>query len=313
MNWSMLNAPEQVVLRELGLRDGLQLTRSYPDTPTKLEWIYTAYAAGVRNIEVGSFLPVKNFPQFADIRSLITAVSVLDDACASALTLNEQAIDDALTTEVGEIVISISATEEHCQANIRRSQSAAVELIRYAVRAREASSRSPLITVAISVAFGCSIAGDVDPSEVIRLSVVCAGAGADRIAVADTVGYAGPRQVFEMCKSLLPILDSVPLVIHLHDTRGTGIANAYAALEAGVRILDGTIAGLGGCPFAPGATGNVVFEDLVYLCERCGFATGIDLELLMNVRPILEKSLGEETLNGALAQAGVPGINWRTN
>ena len=304
---------DEVTLRELGLRDGLQLTKSWPGTNSKIDWIARAHAAGVRHFEVGSFLPPSRFPQFADIRELIGAVREFDSAFSSALTLNERAIRDSLKTGVDEIVISVSATEEHSQANIGRSRESAVELIRLAVAERAAAGSELVVAAAISMAFGCSIAGDVRPRDVVDLVEKCLRAGADVIGVADTVGYAGPRQVANLCNEVLAALGSIPMIVHLHDTRGTGIANAYAALQSGVRILDGTLAGLGGCPFAPGATGNVVFEDLVFLCERCGFPTGIDIDRLVEARSIIVAEMPGEKLHGALASAGVPqNIAWKS-
>ena len=312
MNANGNEVPEQVTLRELSLRDGLQQTSSWPATEQKITVIRRAYEAGVREFEVGSFLPAARYPQFADVRKLIDAVAELPGATSATLTMNERAVQDALETPVGEMVISISATEEHSRANIRRSREEAIGLVRSAAEARERTSRSPRILAAISMVFGCSISGEVAPSEVERIIAACKAAGADAVAIADTVGYAGPAQVREMTERAVAVLEGAPLVVHLHDTRGMGIANAAAALAAGARILDGTLGGLGGCPFAPGATGNVAFEDLVYLCERNGFATGIDLAGLIAARKVLAESLPGENLHGALARAGAPAnIHWR--
>ena len=151
---------------------------------------------------------------------------------------------------------------------------------------RDASAHKPVVNSAISMALGCSIVGAVDPKEVLLLTEKLFEAGVDMVAIADTVGYAGPKQVGELTAAAVKIAGSKPICIHLHDTRGMGIANASAALDAGARVLDGSLGGLGGCPFAPGATGNVVFEDLVFLCESKGFATGIDIEKLVAVRDI---------------------------
>lgn len=308
-----LYPPGQVHLRELGLRDGLQLTKAWPDTGSKIDWINAVHVAGVRHIEVGSFLPPARFPQFSDIRLLVEAVSQLPSMNSSALTLNERAVADALETSVDEIVIAVSATEEHCLANIKKTRAQALDLVRNAVRLRDSSTRKPVVNSAISVAFGCSIAGEVTRRDVLRLVDQCLDAGSDVIGIADTVGFAGPSQVAALCDDLLPRISDTPLIIHLHDTRGTGIANAYAAIQAGVRILDGTLGGLGGCPFAPGATGNVVFEDLVFLCERIGLPTGIDLNNLVEARKILSRSMPDEQLLGAIAVAGAPStIEWRT-
>src|SRR5438309_10098023 len=156
------------------------------------------------------------------------------------------------------------------------------------------------------MALGCSITGEVDPNEVIRLAGKLYEAGVDVVAVADTVGYAGPKAVGELTAAVVGIAGSKPICIHLHDTRGMGIANASAALDAGARVLDGSLGGLGGCPFAPGATGNVVFEDLVFLCESKGFKTGIDIEKLVAVRGILKSEMPGEALYGGLARAGLP-------
>ncbi len=158
------------------------------------------------------------------------------------------------------------------------------------------------------MALGCSIAGPVNPAEVIKLAEKCLEAGVDFVAVADTVGYAGPKQVGELTKAIVKMSGAKPVCVHLHDTRGMGIANASAALDAGARILDGSLGGLGGCPFAPGATGNVVFEDLVFLCESKGFDTGIDIEKLIAVRSILRSEMPNEALYGGLARAGLPDI-----
>jgi len=295
-----------VSLRELGLRDGLQMTRTHPTTHQKIEWIQIAYDAGVRHLEVGSFLPPDRYPQFADIRDLIAHIEGLTGCHSSALALNERGVDDALATPLDEIVLTISATEAHSLANIRKTRDEALALLRYAHTARQAAPRSLRLVAAIPMAFGCSIAGPVPPADVIRLASACLAAGADAIGIADTVGYAGPRQVGTLCRDLLDRIAPSPLTVHLHDTRGTGIANAYAALEEGVRSLDGTIGGLGGCPFAPGATGNVAFEDLVYLCERCGHTTGIDITALSGILAIIRSSMPDETLTGTLGPAGPP-------
>ncbi len=312
MNVLALYPEDRITLRELGLRDGLQMTSSWPGTVAKLEWIERACGAGVRNIEVGSFLPEARFPQFADVRQLIERVDEIPDAFSSALTLNERAVDDALATAVSEIVVVVSATEAHSRSNVNRSRESAIELLRYARAGRDANGSGPVIAAAVSVAFGCPFEGDVKPEAVMRVVDRCLGAGAEVISLADTVGVAGPRQITELLGLVTPGVGDVPVVIHLHDTRGTGIANAYAAIDAGVRVLDGTIGGLGGCPFAPGATGNVVFEDLVYLCERSGFSTGIDLARLIGIRSILEREMPGENLFGTIARAGTPeSISWK--
>ena len=304
--------PERISLREIGLRDGLQLVRQFPSTADKQAWILRAQACGVRHFEVGSFLPVQRVPQFADVRNLIATIDTLDNTWSAALALNERGIEDALQTPVNEVVCVVSATEAHSQANMRRSRAQSLELVRHAVRLRDQYGHQAVISVGISMAFGCSIAGVVSQPDVLKLAESCLEAGADVLGVADTVGFVGPAQVGSLTAQLTRLCGTVPLNVHLHDTRGMAIANAAAALDNGARILDGSLGGLGGCPHAPGASGNIVFEDLVYLCESMGFATGIDLEALLPVRDILTQSMPDEPLYGALARAGVPKtVPWR--
>jgi hydroxymethylglutaryl-CoA lyase len=296
----------RVSLREVGLRDGLQLVKKFPSTSAKQRWIREEYAAGVRHFEVGSFLPAKTFPQFVDVGEIIETVAALPGAHGMALALNERGVNEALASGVGEIASVVSATEEHSQANANRSRDAAIANVRRLCELRDASAHKPIVHAAISMALGCSIAGAVDPNEVIRLVARCFEAGVDSVGIADTVGYAGPKQVGDLTKAAVRVAGSKPICVHLHDTRGMGIANASAALDEGARILDGSLGGLGGCPFAPGATGNVVFEDLVFLCESKGFATGIDIEKLIAVRAILRSEMPNEQLYGGLARAGLP-------
>jgi hydroxymethylglutaryl-CoA lyase len=296
----------RVILREVGLRDGLQLVKTFPSTDAKRHWIRDEYAAGVRHFEVGSFLPAKTFPQFADVRDMVQTVALLPGAHGVALALNERGVNEALASGVAEIASVVSATEEHSQANANRSREAAIANVRRLCELRDASAHKPIVHAAISMALGCSISGEVDPKEVLRLVEKCFEAGVDVVGIADTVGYAGPKHVGDLTGAAVRLAGAKPICIHLHDTRGMGIANASAALDAGARILDGSLGGLGGCPFAPGATGNVVFEDLVFLCESKGFATGIDIEKLIAVRQILRKEMPNEPLYGGLARAGLP-------
>lgn len=304
---------DRVNLREVGLRDGLQLVRTWPSTAEKRDWLEREHAAGVRHFEVGSFLPASRMPQFGDVVAMIDAVAALGGSRSAALALNERGAVDALETHVDEIVCVVSATEEHSQANMRRSRDDAIGLVRTVARTRDELGHKALVNVGISMAFGCSIAGKVEEVEVLRLAEACLEVGADVVGIADTVGFAGPRQVTELVSDMHRLVGGGGFIVHLHDTRGMGIANASAALDAGCRILDGSLGGLGGCPFAPGATGNVVFEDLVYLCETKGFATGIDLAALVAVRSIPEQAMPGESFYGGIARAGPPAtLDWRT-
>ncbi len=303
---------DRVTLREVGLRDGLQISRGFPPTERKIEWLRKEHASGVRTFELGSFLPAARFPQFADLSALIEASKALPGARSAALALNERGLEDALASGVDEIVCVVSATEEHSRANARRSRDEAVALVARADAMRKAAGGAAALNAGIAMSFGCSIAGAVDPDEVLRLAGRLYEAGADVVGVADTVGYAGPRQVAALSAGMAKLAGGAPFIVHLHDTRGAGIANAAAALDAGCRVLDGALAGLGGCPFAPGATGNVAFEDLVFLCERMGFPTGIDLDALRPLRQIIAETMPEEPLYGAVGRAGPPGnMEWR--
>ena len=296
----------RVILREVGLRDGLQLVKTFPSTDAKQRWIRDEYDAGVRHFEVGSFLPAKTFPQFADVRDMVQTVASLPGAHGIALALNERGVNEGLASCVPEIASVVSATEAHSHANANRSRDSAIANVRRLCDLRDASDHKPIVHAAISVALGCSISGPVDPNEVLRLVEKCFDAGVDVVGIADTVGYAGPKQVGDLTWAAVRLAGSKPICVHLHDTRGMGIANASAALDAGARILDGSLGGLGGCPFAPGATGNVVFEDLVFLCESKGFSTGVDIEKLIAVREILREEMPDEPLYGGLARAGLP-------
>ena len=286
----------KITLREVGLRDGLQLVKKFPSTAAKRRWVRDEYAAGVRHFEVGSFLPAKTFPQFTDVRDIIATVGSLPGAYGIALALNERGVNEALASGVAEVASVVSATEEHSQANANRSRESAIENIKRLCEMRDASAHKPVVNAAISMALGCSITGAVDPKEVLRITEKLYEIGVDMVAIADTVGYAGPKQVGELTAAAVKIAGAKPICIHLHDTRGMGIANASAALDAGARVLDGSLGGLGGCPFAPGATGNVVFEDLAFLCESKGFKTGIDIEKLVAVREILKSEMPGEAL-----------------
>src|SRR6195256_2207942 len=188
---------DRVTLREVGLRDGLQLVKSFPSTAAKQRWIRDEYASGVRQFEVGSFLPAKNFPQFADVREIVATIAALPGAHGIALALNERGVNEALASGVAEIASVVSATEEHSQANANRSREAAIANVKRLCGVRDAGACKPIVHAAISMALGCSISGEVDPKEVLRLVEKCFEAGVDVVGVADTVGYAGPKQVGE--------------------------------------------------------------------------------------------------------------------
>ncbi len=298
--------PDKVTLREVGLRDGLQMVKVYPSTAGKKAWIEGEYGAGVRHFEVGTFLPKDRYPMFADIAEIIPFVNNLPMAHSAALSPNQRGSHDALASGISEVHCVISATEEHNQANLKRSREHTLREIAEVCALRDQSAHKPLIGVGIAMSFGCSISGSVNSDDVLQLAEKCFELGADLVSIADTVGFAGPKQVARLSARLGALAGNRPFGVHLHDTRGMGMANASAALGEGVRILDASMGGLGGCPFAPNATGNIVMEDLVFLCQTSGFETGVDLEKLIKVRDVITAEMPGEHFYGSLAKAGLP-------
>lgn len=296
----------RIALREVGLRDGLQLTSSFPSTAGKKRWIAAENAAGVRYFDAGSFLSQKRHPQFADVREVVDFIDGLPGAVATVLTLNERAAADALETPAPQLDCVVSATESHSLRNVRRTRDEALGIVAAICRLRDGSAHRPVVAAGISNALGCTIEGQVDPAEVYRLAGLCLDAGADIVGIADTVGYAGPRQVADMVRTVRGMAGGRPVGVHLHNTRGLGLANASAALDEGATLLDGSLGGLGGCPAAVKATGNIVFEDLAFLCRTKGIDTGIDIERLIALRKIQAEEMPGEKFHGALEKAGLP-------
>jgi hydroxymethylglutaryl-CoA lyase len=297
--------PGRIALREVGLRDGLQLVKTWPSTAAKRDWVDREAATGVGWFETGSFLPAATFPQFADVPEIVDAVRAAG-AHGIALVLNDEGAEAAIRSGVPELSCVLSATETHNRANVRRSVAESIAFIARTCRLRDESARRPLVSATIGMSFGCSMTGAVPPADVLSIAGRLLEAGIDMVNLADTVGYAGPDQITELIAAAERLAGGRPLAVHLHDTRGLGLANAAAALDAGVCILDASLGGLGGCPFAPKATGNIVMEDLVFLSEKKGFATGIDLDRLVAVRDILRAEMPDEALFGGYARSGAP-------
>ena len=300
-----------VNLREVGLRDGLQMVKSDLSTERKIAWLHGAAAAGVREIEVTSFVPAKTFPIFADAAQVAAAANTIEGLYPSSLAVNVRGAQDALAAGMPKLSYVVSASEAHSQANVRRSSDDAAEAFAAIVGARASRGMQDTVELScgIATAFGCSIQGDVDPDRVFALAERLVALGAQEIMLADTVGYAQPAQVEAMFVQLAQVIPGVKITAHFHDTRGLGLANVTAALRAGVRGFDGSLGGLGGCPFAPGATGNVNFEDMVYMLEAMGQQTGIDIERLLHLRREIEPWLPDERFGGAIVRAGLP-KNW---
>ena len=309
MTWAGdLYPADRVVLREVGLRDGLQLVRSFPSTAQKKRWIELARLAGVRNFEIGSYLPAERYPQFADIESVATDALSQPGIFVGALALNKRGAMRALDAGISEVMFAISASEAHNLANANRSREDTLREIKEAIALCNGLEIRPVMAVAIAMSFGCSIAGKaaVGTKDVLDIAERTLKAGADMINLADTVGYGGPTEVRALVRAFRCAFGDVPLAMHFHDTRGLGLANAAMALDEGVRILDASIGGLGGCPFAPGATGNIVFEDLVFLAQTMGLATGIDPTGFAELRELMAAAMPGETLRGESHRAGLP-------
>jgi len=302
-----LNTPTApIVVREVGLRDGLQSIARVLPTEHKLEWIRGAYAAGQREIEVGSFVPARLLPQLADTAELVAYARTLPGLVTSVLVPNLKGAQRALDSGADLMLLPLSASHAHSLANLRRAPDEVVADIARIRAARDAAGSKCLIEVGMSTAFGCTIQGRVEPAEVLRLLQAVLDAGADRVGLADTVGYADPRMVRELFEASFAVAGERLGCGHFHDTRGLGIANVMAALDTGVRRFDACLAGIGGCPHAPGASGNVATEDLAYLFASMGLPTGLDIARLLALREQVAQWLQGETMHGTLWRAGLP-------
>ena len=298
--------PRQVVIREMGLRDGLQSIATVMSTRHKIEWIRAAYEAGQREIEVGSFVPPRLMPQLADTGELLAFARTLPGLQASVLVPNLKGAERAIAVEAHLMLVPLSASHAHSLANLRKTPDEELAEIARIRVARDAAGSSTLIEVGISTAFGCTLQGRVEPAEVLRLVKAVLDAGVDRVSLADTVGYADPAMVRELFELTLPVAGDRLDCGHFHDTRGLGLANVYAALELGIRRFDACLGGIGGCPHAPGASGNVATEDLAYMLASMGITTGQDFDALIALREKLAGWLAGEALHGTLWRAGLP-------
>ncbi len=302
-----MNISPTVLVREVGLRDGLQsIPRARLNTDQKLEWIREAYEAGQREIEVGSFVPAKFLPQLADTEALVAYASTMPGLVTSVLVPNLKGAERALAAGVDLMVIPLSASHAHSLANLRKTPDEVVAEVGRIRAVRDAAGVKTLIEGGVGTAFGCSIQGHVDEDEVLRLTQSLLDAGADRVSLADTVGYADPQQVKRLFEKVLQAVGDRLCCAHFHDTRGLGMANVFASYELGIRRFDACLAGIGGCPHAPGASGNVATEDVVYLFRSMGVETGQDLTRLLALRAKVAQWLDGEQLGGSIALAGLP-------
>ncbi len=288
---------------EVGPRDGLQNAHHMMPTEAKKRWIEALAAAGLEEIEVGSFVPPKLIPAMADTGEIVAHARSIAGLRVVALAPNLKGFERALEAGAHKITFPVSASRAHSLANVRMTPEQMVEEVRKCSALRQ--SDGPQIEGAVSTAFGCTMQGEVPEDDVLRIAAALAEF-CDCVALADTVGYANPAQVRRIFGRVRKEIGDKLEAAHFHNTRGLGLANALAAYEEGVRHFDSSMGGLGGCPFAPGASGNVVTEDLVFMFESMGLATGIDFARLLAAREALVNGLPEEPVYGHTPQAGLP-------
>jgi len=293
----------QVQICEVGPRDGLQNAKQMMPTETKKAWISALAAAGLNEIEVGSFVPPKLIPAMADTGEIVKHALAIPGLKVVALAPNVKGFERAREAGAHKITFPVSASHQHSVANVRMTPDQMVEEVRKAAQLR--GKDGPEIEGAVSTAFGCTMQGNVPEDEVVRIAVALAEF-CDGVALADTVGYANPAQVKRVFRRVKQEIGDKLEGAHFHNTRGLGLANALAAWEEGVRSFDSSMGGLGGCPFAPGASGNVITEDLVFMFESMGVHTGIDFDKLLAARRIMHEGVPDEPLYGHMALAGLP-------
>ncbi|NVK56248.1 MAG: hydroxymethylglutaryl-CoA lyase [Alteromonadaceae bacterium] len=299
-----------IEISEVGPRDGLQSIKPIMATADKKRWITALAAAGLPEIEVGSFVPAKILPQLADTAELVAHGRSIEGLNVAVLVPNFKGAENAVTAGAHKITIPLSVSETHSLKNVRRTHAQMLEEVRK-IRAlidNLPANERPVFEGGLSTAFGCTLEGHIPESKVIGIAEQLIKAGCDEVGISDTTGFGTPNQVTSMTKGVWAAIGKDKLTgIHLHNTRGQGLANVIAALDVGLTTIDASMAGIGGCPFAPGASGNIVTEDLVFLLEGMGLKTGIQYEKLMQARKILRESLPSEVeLYGFTPDAGLP-------
>jgi hydroxymethylglutaryl-CoA lyase len=292
----------QVHICEVGPRDGLQNAHQRMPTEAKKAWIQAIAAAGVEEIEVGSFVPPKLIPAMADTGEIVEFARAIPGIKVVALAPNLKGFQRAIEAGAHKVTFPVSASRQHSLSNVRMTPEQMVEEVR---KCTEFPHPGVEIEGAVSTAFGCTMQGEVPDDDVVRIAAALASC-CDGVALADTVGYANPAQIKRIFSRVKAEIGDKLEAAHLHNTRGLGLANALAAYDVGVRHFDSSMGGLGGCPFAPGASGNVITEDLVFMFESMGVPTGIDIAKLLDARKLMVAALPEEQVYGHMALAGLP-------
>ena len=295
-----------VLISEVGPRDGLQSVKATMPTAAKLRWIDALYASGLREIEVCSFVPARLLPQMADAAAVVAHALTLPGLTVMALVPNRRGAEAALVAGVHKLTVPVSASAAHSLANVRKTREQMIDEVRSIDALRRERAPQVQLEVGMSTAFGCTLQGLVPEDDVIRMAGELIAAGVDECGLSDTTGHASPAQVQRLFKRLHAEIGVRTGAAHMHNTRGLGLANCLAAFEVGVQTFDASLGGLGGCPYAPGASGNVVTEDLVFMFEAMGVATGVNIELLLAARAPLIAGLPGEPIYGMTPEAGVP-------
>ena len=293
-----------ILISEVGPRDGLQSIERIMSLAAKKAWIAAEAAAGVREIEVGSFVPPSLIPQLADTAEVVAFARTIPGLNVVALVPNAKGAERAAAAGVHGMSIPFSMSETHSLKNVRKSHAEMIAEIGAAAAIARAAGIH--FAVGLSTAFGCTIEGAVAEDSVARLAEAAAAAGAQEFSLSDTTGYADPAKVRRLVRLVRHAVGDRLTTLHLHNTRGLGLANVVAGLEEGITTFDASLGGIGGCPFAPGASGNIVTEDLVFMLQAMGLDTGIDLAALLEVRKIVAEALPGEPLYGFTPDAGVP-------
>ena len=298
-----------ILISEVGPRDGLQSIDRVMPLAAKQAWITAEAAAGVTEIEVGSFVPAKLLPQLADTVEVVRFARTIPGLTVAVLVPNLKGAEAAVAAGAHKITIPLSVSETHSLKNVQRTHAQMLDETRAIVALLQSlpKAQRPHFEGGLSTAFGCTIEGPIPADTVVRLAEAMMQAGCDEVGLSDTTGYANPAQVRMLVKRVKAAVGDAALTgLHLHNTRGLGLANVIAGLEVGITTFDSSLGGLGGCPFAPGASGNIVTEDLVFMLEAMGLQTGIDLPRLLQVREILRDALPGEALYGFTPDAGLP-------
>jgi hydroxymethylglutaryl-CoA lyase len=298
-----------ILISEVGPRDGLQNVSAIMPTEAKKAWIAAEAAAGIREIEVGSFVPAKLLPQLADTSEIVAYARKIEGLTVAVLVPNARGARDAIEAGAHKITLPLSVSETHSLRNLRRTHEQVLDEAREIARliAQLPINERPHFEGSLSTAFGCTLEGAIPDAQIARLAEALMDAGCNEVGLSDTTGYANPSSTRRLIKLVHSAVGTQALRgVHLHNTRGLGLANALAAIEEGLDTIDASLGGLGGCPFAPGASGNIVTEDLAFMLDAMGLETGIDLGRLFAVRSIVAEALPQEQLYGFVTQAGLP-------